>query len=528
MMAAKTDWVDGQLVYAADQNALGAEVNGKVATVNGVGPDAAGNVEVPQVPGPPGQQGERGETGAQGPQGEQGVPGETGPRGETGPQGPQGEQGERGPQGERGDTGAQGERGERGSDGTSVTIVDTVAAAADLPTGLGAADAGKGWIAEDTGHLWVWSGTAWVDAGEIRGPQGLPGQDGAQGPAGERGPAGADGAPGEAGRDGVDGAPGERGPAGADGAPGAKGDTGDTGPAGADGINAAETGLIGGVIEGESNPASAGYSALAFGPDSRALDYSAAIGPWAYAENGGFAIGRGAQAVGSGEVVIGTADNQVVVPGNLIAASDVVAAYTDGSFTDAGRFRRPGTYVVTSGVSGMPYTGGEWVVTALTGSVTPWLGSSSSDSVFIIARPSTSPGANWYWRCCSSASSPSGWGNWMQVATLADLSSAKLVGINAQTGTSYTLVSTDSGNAVQLTNAAAISLTVPTNATASIATGSVIEIVQMGAGQITVVPASGVTILTAATLKTRAQYSSIALRKQATNQWLVTGDLALT
>lgn len=102
--------------------------------------------------------------------------------------------------------------GEDGADGTSVSIVDNVANQAALPTGLTEADAGKGWITDDTGHLWIWSGTAFTDAGEIRGPEGPQGIQGVQGIPGPEGPEGPQGIQGEAGPSGI------QGPAGADGA----------------------------------------------------------------------------------------------------------------------------------------------------------------------------------------------------------------------------------------------------------------------------------------------------------------------
>lgn len=71
-----------------------------------------------------------------------------------------------------------------GADGTSVQIVDNVATVADLPTGLTEADAGRGWIVDDTGHLHVWSGTAFTDAGVIKGPPGDTGPTGQTGPRG--------------------------------------------------------------------------------------------------------------------------------------------------------------------------------------------------------------------------------------------------------------------------------------------------------------------------------------------------------
>jgi len=48
---------------------------------------------------------------------------------------------------------------------------------------------------------------------------------------------------------------------------------------------------------------------------------------------------------------------------------------------------------------------------------------------------------------------------------------------------------------------------------------------QDGAGQLIVAPGSGVTILSAQSLKARAQYSAIQLIKVATNEWVLLGDL---
>ncbi|MGD9599942.1 MAG: hypothetical protein AB7P94_16890 [Steroidobacteraceae bacterium] len=61
--------------------------------------------------------------------------------------------------------------------------------------------------------------------------------------------------------------------------------------------------------------------------------------------------------------------------------------------------------------------------------------------------------------------------------------------INAQTGTSYTLQASDTGKVVELTNAAAITVTMPN----SLAVGFCCTIVQGGAGAVTLTPASGAT-----------------------------------
>lgn len=98
---------------------------------------------------------------------------------------------------------------------------------------------------------------------------------------------------------------------------------------------------------------------------------------------------------------------------------------------------------------------------------------------------------------------------------------------NAQIGTTYTPVLTDAGKVVTLTNGSAITLTVPTNASVAFPIGTQITIAQMGAGQVTVAGAVGVTVYSADSfLKLRAQYSSGTLIKTATNTWLLIGDLA--
>lgn len=91
---------------------------------------------------------------------------------------------------------------------------------------------------------------------------------------------------------------------------------------------------------------------------------------------------------------------------------------------------------------------------------------------------------------------------------------------------SYTLVLGDAGTIIEMNVASANNLTVPTNASVAFVVGTVIEICQYGAGQVTIVAAGGVTLDTPATLTTRARYSSIGLRKHATNEWIVSGDLS--
>ena len=99
------------------------------------------------------------------------------------------------------------------------------------------------------------------------------------------------------------------------------------------------------------------------------------------------------------------------------------------------------------------------------------------------------------------------------------------VTLNAQTGTTYTLVLTDNGKLVTLDNASAITVTVPLNSSVAFATGAIVNLQQIGAGQVTVAGASGVTINGTGT-KTRAQWSAASLVKTATDTWTLIGDIA--
>jgi uncharacterized protein (DUF2147 family) len=98
------------------------------------------------------------------------------------------------------------------------------------------------------------------------------------------------------------------------------------------------------------------------------------------------------------------------------------------------------------------------------------------------------------------------------------------VSTNAQTGTAYTLALTDSGKLVELSNAAAITLTVPTNATTAFPTGTQIDLLQTGAGQVTV-GGAGVTLQSEGSkLKLKGQYAAATLIKRATDTWVLIGN----
>ena len=98
---------------------------------------------------------------------------------------------------------------------------------------------------------------------------------------------------------------------------------------------------------------------------------------------------------------------------------------------------------------------------------------------------------------------------------------------NAQTGTTYTLVAADLGKLVTLSNASSITLTVPPSVFAA---GNIINIQQIGAGQVTLAQGAGVTITstgaTASAPKLRAQYSAATIICTASNTFTVVGDIS--
>jgi hypothetical protein len=104
--------------------------------------------------------------------------------------------------------------------------------------------------------------------------------------------------------------------------------------------------------------------------------------------------------------------------------------------------------------------------------------------------------------------------------------------LNAQTGTTYTFVLADNGKLVTASNASAQTYSIPTNATAAFAVGTQINLIQIGAGQVTVSAATpGTTTVlsnaaTAAAPKCRNQYAALTAIKVATDAWYVIGDIA--
>jgi uncharacterized coiled-coil protein SlyX len=108
-------------------------------------------------------------------------------------------------------------------------------------------------------------------------------------------------------------------------------------------------------------------------------------------------------------------------------------------------------------------------------------------------------------------------------AALTNLGAAPInANLNDQTGTTYTLLSSDNGKVVTLENGSAITLTVP----AGLAAGFNCMIVQKGAGLVTITPASTVTVTNrSGGTKTGGQNAIVTIISISSNYFITGGDM---
>jgi hypothetical protein len=99
--------------------------------------------------------------------------------------------------------------------------------------------------------------------------------------------------------------------------------------------------------------------------------------------------------------------------------------------------------------------------------------------------------------------------------------------VNAQTGTSYTLAATDAGAVVTMTNGSANLLTIPTNAAVAFPVGTILNVLQGGAGVTSVKGDTGVTFngVSGGTGAITARWQGVALLKVATDTWIGSGSI---
>lgn len=103
------------------------------------------------------------------------------------------------------------------------------------------------------------------------------------------------------------------------------------------------------------------------------------------------------------------------------------------------------------------------------------------------------------------------------LATRVDEVSYKRNGLNAQTGTSYSLLASDAGKTITLSNAAAVAVTLPQDSVATLPTGSVVTFYNLGAGAVTISQGTGATLQGGSI--TLSQYEPISVIKLSANTY---------
>ena len=118
------------------------------------------------------------------------------------------------------------------------------------------------------------------------------------------------------------------------------------------------------------------------------------------------------------------------------------------------------------------------------------------------------------------------------IFTAADYNGLVTYDVASDQTADYTIVLADSyQKLIPMNKATSVALKIPTNATAAIPVGSVITVLNKGAGTVTIsaVTSGTTTVLSAgatADSPTLAQYKSAALIKTATDTWYVVGAIA--
>jgi len=85
----------------------------------------------------------------------------------------------------------------------------------------------------------------------------------------------------------------------------------------------------------------------------------------------------------------------------------------------------------------------------------------------------------------------------------------------------------DAHKLVTQSNASAITTTIPPNSSVAFDIGDQVNLLQLGAGQVTVAAGSGVTVNSEGSkLKLKAQYAVATCIKVDTNTWVLVGNLS--
>lgn len=394
-----------------------------------------------------------------------------------------------GPSGPTGPTGAASlVTGPTGPQGSGVRILGSYATItllrADTPVG----NIGDGYLVGENLYIWSDLNTEWVLAGPVKGPTG---------PTGPFGPTGANGVGG------TNGATGPTGPTGPSGGPtgpqGLVGSTGPTGPTGSIGL----TGPTGG-----QGP----RSAVTYRFSTATADSDPGSGIFKF-NNSDVSL---ATFMFISEVdYINSADQSA-----LIQFWDDAVNPTSKSILNF--FTSSGSYRLTANVSGAVVAPGGYfkVPISFVSGVSP---ANATNYLIEFYRTGdigpTGPTGP------TGATGPSVTGPTGATGPEGAWTTAQAIEVKTD---SYTLVLADAGKLIRCNKATVMSITIPTNAASAYSIGQRIDIMQYGAGQVTIVGDTGVTLRATPTAKLRATYSTASIIKIATNEWVLAGDLALS
>lgn len=91
----------------------------------------------------------------------------------------------------------------------------------------------------------------------------------------------------------------------------------------------------------------------------------------------------------------------------------------------------------------------------------------------------------------------------------------------------YTLVASDAGNSIKISESADTTIYIPENSSGSFKVGQKVEILRMGTGNVSIAPLIGTVTLYSKNdnRKIASRYSGAVLTKIDTNTWLLIGDL---
>lgn len=206
-----------------------------------------------------------------------------------------------------------------------------------------------------------------------------------------------------------------------------------------------------------------------------------------------------------------------VVAGSYGSSAQIAALTVDAK----GRITSVSNITASGGGSGLPLSGG-----VMTGTIT--LANPTASVVPLLFRSTGS---------LTSSPNPGAleWDGYQMYVSNGDTErltvATSKIQVNAQTGTTYTIVPSDSGKLITSSNSAATTILVTIDPfevsdPTWFPIGSQILITQLGTGQVTIAAVnSGITNINSKNgLKTSGRYAVLSLIKVAPNSWIVAGD----